>query len=100
MCDIAQTGYESLEKMTTMRVRRLLFASPRYMAGLAPIYFALLSLVSLSLLGFAVAFWAEDPAPSAYRQDHNQAAPAGRASEGGQHSSPDSRAPRIRTTWM
>jgi len=59
-----------------MNTQRLLFAQPRRMASLAPIYVALLSLVSLGLLAFAVAFWPESIAPSAWRPEPGEVVPA------------------------
>jgi hypothetical protein len=59
-----------------MNTQRLLFVQPRRMASLAPIYVALLSLVFLGLLAFAVAFWPENAAPSASRPGLNGVVPA------------------------
>ena len=59
-----------------MNTQRLLFARPRGMASLAPIYLALLSLVSLGLLALAVAFWPEGSAPSVWRPEPGEVVPA------------------------
>jgi hypothetical protein len=59
-----------------MNTQRLLFVQPRRLASLAPIYVALLSLVFLGLLAFAVAFWPENAAPSASRPGLNGVVPA------------------------
>ena len=58
-----------------MNSARLLFARPRQGASLAPIYAALLSLVALGLLAFAVALWPEGAAPSASRPDAGKVDP-------------------------
>jgi hypothetical protein len=59
-----------------MNSARLLFARPRQGASLAPIYAALLSLVALGLIAFAVALWPEGAEPFAPRRDAGKVAPA------------------------
>lgn len=59
-----------------MNTARLIFARPRAGASLAPIYAALLSLLALGLLAFAVALWPEGAAPFASRTDGGKVAPA------------------------
>ena len=83
-----------------MHTRRLLFVSPRSRVRLAPVYVALLSLVALSLLGFVVAFWPEQPAASAYRPDDSEVATAGRSYEGASRLPPEAPEQRSRRNWM
>jgi len=59
-----------------MHSRRILVIHPRRKSGLAPIYLALLALVSLSGLGFAVAAWPQDPGPAEHRSDRSETLPA------------------------
>lgn len=59
-----------------MNTQRLLFVQPRGLASLAPIYLALLSLVVLGLLAFAVAFWPADSARPVSRLRMNEVVPA------------------------
>jgi hypothetical protein len=83
-----------------MHARRLLFVRPRIKGHLAAIYGALMSLVSLSLAGFLVAFWPEDPAPAARLPSHGEAAYTTPSAQGGIRVPPDAPAPRNRGTWM
>lgn len=59
-----------------MNTQRLLFVQPRRLASLAPIYVALLSLVFVGLLAFAVAYWPEGSAPPVPRTQMNKVVPA------------------------
>jgi hypothetical protein len=83
-----------------MRAERLLFARSSIWAGLAPILVALLLLVSLSIAGFAIAFWPGDSAPSAHLSGESEAMPASRSFEGEARRQPDAHEPRSRKTWM
>lgn len=83
-----------------MLARRMLFVRPRPLASLAPLYLALLLIVALSLFGFAVALWPEDPAPAAIQMGDRQSAPASRVFEGGLELPPAPQAPRSRSNWM
>jgi hypothetical protein len=84
-----------------MHANRLLFARPLRKLRLAPIYMALSLLASVSLAGFAVALWPQDPVPSASRPADSDAAPASRSFEGGMRVLPhNSREPAGRRTWM
>lgn len=71
-----------------MKSRRIFLIRPRRRFGLAPIYLALLSLVSLSALGFVVASWPQAPELSADRpdrpdrQDRIEILPTGRPFDG------------------
>jgi hypothetical protein len=59
-----------------MNTQRLLFVQPRRLASLAPIYGALLGLVFLGLLAFAVAYWPEGSARPVPRSQSNEVVPA------------------------
>ncbi len=67
------------------RARRLLFVRPGRKVPTAPIYVAILLLVSLSVIGFAAALWHQDSAWRGYqpdRPDRRAAASPGRLSDG------------------
>ena len=83
-----------------MPVDRLLFARPRREATIAPIYVAILSLVSLGLLAFIVVMWPDDPKPTAPRPGEAQAAPVSRSLESGQRLPQDPRESRRDSRWM
>jgi hypothetical protein len=83
-----------------MRTRRLFFIHGRQPLRLAPIFVALLSLASLGLGAFIVAFWPQDPAPAPYRQGSGDSAPENRPFEGGMRVPPDAREPGSRRSWM
>ena len=59
-----------------MNTQRLLFVQPPRLASLAPIYGALLGLLSAAFLRVAVFFWPGNTAPSASQPDANQVMPA------------------------
>ena len=59
-----------------MNTQRLLFVQPRRLASLAPIYVALLSLVVVGLLAFAIAYWPEGSARPVPRSQVNDVVPA------------------------
>jgi hypothetical protein len=65
-----------------MYSRHILFVRGRPWSGLAPILAALLSVVSLALLGVVVALWPPGPGPSAARPVAGQAASGSRPQEG------------------
>ena len=70
------------------RARRLLFVRPERKVRMAPVYVAILLLVSLSVIGFAVALRHQDSARPAYqpdrpdRPDRPDATSPGRLSDG------------------
>jgi hypothetical protein len=68
-------------------------------ASLAPILVAILSLISLSLLGFVVALWPEEGPRPKTRPVNEAAAPAPQSFNGGSQFALPSREPRQRT-WM
>jgi hypothetical protein len=68
--------------------------------SLAPIYVALLSILSLSLLGFVVASWPGDAASSAPRPAAVEAATASRSIEAVPPAPLKAPEPRSRKTWM
>jgi hypothetical protein len=69
-------------------------------SSLAPIYVALLSILSLSLLGFVVASWPGDAASSAPRPAAGGAATASRSIEVAPPPALKAPEPRNRRTWM
>jgi hypothetical protein len=80
-----------------MRTQRLLFAREPFAASLAPVYAALLTIVALSLAGFAIAFWPDDarPDPGRSGQAAAEASPT-RIHDGGRQLLHDRRVPRSR----
>jgi hypothetical protein len=68
-------------------------------ASLAPIVVAILSIVSLSLLGFVVALWPEEPPRSKTQPVDKGAAPSPQSFNGGSQFAPPPRAPG-RTKWI
>lgn len=67
---------------------------------MAPIYLALLLLVSPSLIGFGLALWYQDPARPMYRSEVGVATPAGRLSDGDLRLAPGPLVRGFRGTWM
>jgi hypothetical protein len=67
-------------------------------ASLAPILVALMTLVSMSLLGFIVALWPAEPRAEARPREESRA-PAAQTFEGGSHYAP---APDrgLQSKWM
>jgi hypothetical protein len=68
-------------------------------ASLAPIVVAILSIISLSLLGFVVALWPEEVPRPKTQPVNEAAAPAPQSFNGGSQFAPPPREPR-RGTWI
>jgi len=83
-----------------MRERRLLFVRRRWEASLAPIYVALLAVVSVALFGFAAALWPDDSARPAHRAPTSDSSPASRSFEGASRHPPDAPKAPGRGSWM
>jgi len=83
-----------------MRENRLIFAPERGEASLAPIYLALLVLVAVSLLGFAIALWSDDPAPARPPQGQKASGTASGPSSARGDALPDGSRTRKPGTWM
>lgn len=74
---------------------RLLFIRPRKNAGLAPIYIALVILISVSLLQFALALWPHAaPGPP-----EGKAAGTSQSSDKAVRLPADGRSPPLRRSW-
>ena len=63
------------------RARRLLFVRPERKVRMAPLYMAILLLVSLSVIGFAAALWRQEPAHPQYRSEGGRPTSAGGLSD-------------------
>lgn len=85
-----------------MATRRFLFLASRRKVTLAPIYIALLGLLSLGLLGLLVAVWPPAAAPpqSAGQRAEGKPADDSRSSEGSYLPPPAAPKPRRSGTWM
>lgn len=84
-----------------MNTPRLLFVRPRRRGSMAPIYAAILLLVSLALIAFVAAILPQRYLPSALRAGRQEASsPASRSIEAGLRAPRDTRQPRSRGTWM
>lgn len=82
-----------------MNTQRLIFVQPRRLASLAPIYVAILSLVSLALLAFIVAFWPENAPASSPRPERSKVVPAMVAPDPGATRARDVRPATSRGRW-
>lgn len=71
-----------MAKPMQMPTRRFLFLEPRRKVSLAPIYIALLGLLTLALLGLLVAVWPPAPGPTAQRPADRGPADTSRSFEG------------------
>jgi hypothetical protein len=83
-----------------MRAHRLLFARERPSTWLAPIWVALLSLVSLGLAGFVIASWTRPVAQPPDRPARSDAAADSRPVEGVLRTPAQGRDTGGKKTWM
>lgn len=89
-----------MAKPMQMPTRRFLFLEPRRKVTLAPVYIALLGLLSLALLGLLVAVWPPASGPAAQRPVDGSPAGDTRSFEGSYLPPPAPPKPSRSGTWM